>query len=109
MTANRILFIWELGDGLGHVSRMLPLARRLKDSGATCMFAVRNIENSHKVLDGTGMAMLQAPITQPVTDYGGKAAIGAYGDIMETIGYARVERLHALLTAWDGLSIGVEH
>lgn len=103
MRDRRILFIWELGDGLGHVSRLLPLARRLKATGATCMFAVRNVENSHKVLDGTGIDMLQAPITQPVTDYSGNAAIGAYGDIMETIGYGRLERLHALLTAWDGL------
>lgn len=103
MPGRRVLFIWELGDGLGHVSRVLPLARRLQAAGETCMFAVRNVENSHRVLNGTGIQMLQAPITQPVTDYDGKAAIGAYGDIMETIGYARVDRLHAMLTAWDGL------
>ena len=103
MPGRRILFIWELGDGLGHVSRILPLARRLEQAGEICMFAVRNVENSHKLLGDTGMAMLQAPFTQPVTDYDGKAAIGAYGDIMETIGYGRVERLLALLTAWDGL------
>ena len=103
MPGRRILFIWELGDGLGHVSRILPLARQLQAAGEICMFAVRNVENSHRVLDGTGMGMLQAPLTQPVTDYDGKASIGAYGDIMETIGYARVERLHAMLTAWDGI------
>ena len=103
MPGRRILFIWELGDGLGHVSRILPLARRLKQAGEVCMFAVRNVENSHKLLGETGMTMLQAPFTQPVTDYDGKAAIGAYGDIMETIGYGRVERLHALLSAWDGV------
>ncbi len=103
MAGRRILFVWELGDGLGHVSRMLPLARRLREAGEVCLFAVRNVENSHKVLGGTGMTMLQAPITQPVTDYDGKASIGAFGDIMETIGYGRVERLHALLSAWDGL------
>jgi UDP:flavonoid glycosyltransferase YjiC (YdhE family) len=103
MPARRILFIWELGDGLGHVSRILPLARRLKEAGETCMFAVRNVENSHRLLGDTGMTLLQAPMTQPVTDYDGKAAIGAYGDIMETVGYGRIERLHALLTAWDGV------
>ena len=103
MAGRRILFIWELGDGLGHVSRMLPLARRLQRDGETCLFAVRNVENSYKVLGETGMTLLQAPITQPVTDYDGKASIGAYGDIMETVGYGRVERLHALLSAWDGL------
>jgi UDP:flavonoid glycosyltransferase YjiC (YdhE family) len=103
MPGRRILFIWELGDGLGHVSRILPLALRLQRSGETCMFAVRNVENSHGLLGGTGMTMLQAPMTQPVTDYDGKAAIGTYGDIMETVGYGRVERLHALLSAWDGI------
>ena len=103
MPRRRILFIWELGDGLGHVSRILPLARRLEQAGEICMFAVRNVENSHKLLGESGMTMLQAPITQPVTDYDGNAAIGAYGDIMETVGYGRVERLHALLSAWDGL------
>lgn len=103
MPGRRILFIWELGDGLGHVSRMLPLARYLQDAGEICMFAVRNVENSHKLLADTGMTMLQAPITLPVTDYDGKSSIGTYGDIMETIGYGRIERLHALLAAWDGL------
>jgi UDP:flavonoid glycosyltransferase YjiC (YdhE family) len=103
MPGRRILFIWELGDGLGHVSRILPLAQHLRRSGEICMFAVRNVENSHKLLGETGMTMLQAPMTHPVTDYDGKAAIGAYGDIMETVGYGRVERLHALLSAWDGL------
>jgi hypothetical protein len=108
MAGRRILFIWELGDGLGHVSRMLPLARQLQRAGATCLFAVRNVENSHKILGGTDMALLQAPITHPVTDYSGRASIGAYGDIMETIGYGRVDRLHPLLSAWDGLYQTVE-
>jgi len=108
MAGCRILFIWELGDGLGHVSRMLPLAHQLQRAGATCLFAVRNVENSHKILGGTDMALLQAPITHPVTDYRGRASIGAYGDIMETIGYGRVDRLHPLLSAWDGLYQTVE-
>jgi UDP:flavonoid glycosyltransferase YjiC (YdhE family) len=108
MAGPRILFIWELGDGLGHVSRMLPLARQLQGAGATCVFAVRNVENSHKILGDTGMALLQAPITHPVTDYTGKAAIGSYGDIMETVGYGRVDRLYPLLCAWDGLYQTVE-
>jgi UDP:flavonoid glycosyltransferase YjiC (YdhE family) len=108
MAGRRILFIWELGDGLGHVSRMLPLARHLQGAGATCLFAVRNVENSHKILGDTGMALLQAPVTHPVTDYRGRATIGAYGDILETVGYGRLDRLNPLLSAWDGLYQTVE-
>ena len=103
MTEPRILLVWELGDGLGHVSRMLPLAERLAEKGAICSFAVRNVETSHGLVHRTRFSLLQAPITQPITDYRGKAAIGTYGDIMETVGYARAERLGALVAAWDGL------
>ena len=103
MSGRCVLFAWELGDGLGHVSRLLPLARRLAEAGHRCVFAVRNVENSHKLLGPAGFAMLQAPITQPATDYTGTDSLGSYGDILETVGYARGDRLGPMLAAWDAL------
>lgn len=101
MSGPTVLLIWELGDGLGHISRLLPIAKGLEAGGVRCVFAVRNVESCHRVLGPAGFPMLQVPMTVPVTDYTGGSAIGSFGDIMETIGYRRADRLAAMVAAWD--------
>lgn len=100
----RILLAWELGDGLGHVMRLLPLARRLKAAGHECVFAVRTVPTSYGVIARDGFPVLQAPMLVP---YAAEAIrtkpIGSYGDIIATVGFDDVDRLHPMVEAWQGL------
>lgn len=104
MTAS-ILFAWELGDGLGHVSRLLRIAERLRERGLKCRFAVRQLELAGRAVQNAGFEVLQAPLarveairapdggTQPVT----------VGDILGAVGFSGVERLAPLVAGWHSL------
>lgn len=97
----RALFAWELGDGLGHLMRMRPVARRLRDAGHEPVFVVRNVPNGHLVLAADGFAVLQAPLLVPrpsARDQG--KPIGSYGDIINTFGFDDVDRLESRVLAW---------
>ncbi|MSP88766.1 MAG: hypothetical protein EXQ92_08150 [Alphaproteobacteria bacterium] len=100
----RILLAWELGDGLGHVMRLLPLARRLKADGHDCVFAVRTVPTSYGVIVRDGFPVLQAPMLVPHASEDVRTKpIGSYGDIIATIGFDDVDRLLPMVEAWQGL------
>lgn len=103
MSGGRVLLAWELGDGHGHISRLLPLARRLKAAGAECVFAVRDLTNAQTLLDTSGFRFVQAPYASPRSIYSGRLQIGTFGDILETIGYNQADRLAGLVHGWSGL------
>jgi len=99
-----VLFAWELGDGLGHVSRLLRIAERVRGAGVRCLFAVRQLELAGRAVQEAGFEVLQAPLarvaaiqgpdgTQPVT----------VGDIMGAVGFSSVERLAPLVAGWHAL------
>ena len=57
----RILLAWEMGSNLGHVSRLLPLGRRLRSHGHGVLAVVRDLEAAAKVLAPAGIPFIQAP------------------------------------------------
>ena len=98
MNAN-ILFAWELGEHLGHVSKFLPLALALRERGYCPVFAVRDTHSAEVVLGPHGMAWLQAPVA---IGQGGAAGPALnYADILLRCGYASPVRLARLLRAWQ--------
>lgn len=100
----RILFGWELGDGLGHVMRLRPLARRLAALGHACLFAVRSPVNAVHALDDDAFPILQAPYTQPSAPPEiQKQRIASFGDVLGTVGFVEPDRLGGLVRAWDDL------
>ena len=48
---GRVLLAWELGDGLGHVGRLMPLAARLERDGYVPVLAVRDPAQALRVAD----------------------------------------------------------
>ncbi|HEY0836692.1 MAG TPA: nucleotide disphospho-sugar-binding domain-containing protein [Azospirillum sp.] len=100
----RVLLAWELGDGFGHVTRLLPVARRLRAAGHDCVFAVRSLDNSHVALAPEGFTFVQAPFAIPATAPGKeKEPLSTFGDILATVGFADVNRLMPMVAAWQGL------
>ncbi|WP_029008238.1 nucleotide disphospho-sugar-binding domain-containing protein [Azospirillum halopraeferens] len=100
----RVLLAWELGDGFGHVTRLVPIARRLRDAGHDCVFAMRSLDNAHTVLDREGFRLVQAPFAVPRPLPGNTAGgMQSFGDILAAVGFADPPRLDALVTGWESL------
>lgn len=58
---SRIEFVRELGAAYGHISRMLPFAKSLKQRGHNVVLVLRELHNTDN-LHSDGMPVLQAPI-----------------------------------------------
>lgn len=58
---SRILMTWELGGGYGHLAPLRTLAETLKARGHTLAIAVRDTQTAGTLLEGTGIAVHQAP------------------------------------------------
>ncbi|EDP63535.1 probable glycosyl transferase [alpha proteobacterium BAL199] len=99
-----VLFAWELGDGLGHVSRLIKIAERLRDAGVRCRFAVRQLELAGRAVQSAGFEVLQAPLArvEPIRGPDGTQPV-TVGDILGAVGFSGVERLAPLVAGWHGL------
>ncbi|NQW10010.1 MAG: hypothetical protein HQ481_09055 [Alphaproteobacteria bacterium] len=98
------LFIWELGDGLGHVTRLLRIAEVLRQDGMRCLFVVRNVEMAGAVVLDHGFGVLQAPIAriEPIRGPDSNQPVSV-ADILGSIGFADRRRLEPLVCAWSAL------
>lgn len=99
-----VLFAWELGDGLGHVSRLIRIAERLRDEGVRCRFAVRQLELAGRAVQSAGFEVLQAPLArvEPIRGPDGTQPV-TVGDILGAVGFSGVERLAPLVAGWHAL------
>src|ERR1019366_1370329 len=61
---SRIAFVWELGSSYGHISVLLPFARRLKQRGHDVVLVLRELHNVSGIL-GDEIPILQAPLWLP--------------------------------------------
>jgi UDP:flavonoid glycosyltransferase YjiC (YdhE family) len=59
---GRIVFAWELGGGLGHIQRILPLADELQSRGHEVVCVMKNVAEAEKLLGGYCSTILQAPV-----------------------------------------------
>ncbi|UUX48399.1 hypothetical protein NUH88_13350 [Nisaea acidiphila] len=101
---KRVLLAWELGDGLGHVSRLLPIASALKEHGVECAFAVRNLIVTHPLIARAGFPVFHAPWVQPYAPPAVRdKPISSIGDVLATVGYSEPDKLMALADGWAAI------
>ncbi len=99
-----ILFTAELGQGLGHVGRLLPIARELAAQGHRPVFAVREIPVAARFLQDTGFPILQAPCWQlPPWRGEGPFVAATYADLLARHGYDDESCLSAMVQACEEL------
>lgn len=95
----RILFTWELGDGIGHVAPYIRLIRRLEELGHEVFFSMRYIEHAKTFFKDTKVTILQTPHIQQYRDsiipY-----IDSYGVTMNNFGYHNSSFIESLLCVW---------
>jgi len=92
-----ILYAWEFGANLGHIGTFLPIARELRDRGATVHWAVTHPHQAARLLPRAGFDWLQAP-TMPEQRREGPPL--NYADILVRFGYADSNDLLGLVVAW---------
>jgi len=95
---SRILLAWEMGSNLGHLSRLLPLARRLKARGHSVLIVARDLELASRILGPAGIPFVQAPQVTLVSNLHSQPA--SYADLLRYQGWADVSQLCGLVHAW---------
>src|SRR5207244_9186520 len=59
---SRLLCVWELGTGYGHLGRLLPVALELRQRGHEVVFALRDLTYAEAFLGRRGFRLLQSPV-----------------------------------------------
>ncbi len=102
-----VLIAWELGGGMGHAYRLLPIARAMQTQGHAIVFALRTSAASAALVNKFPNAVfLQAPYfgqgsgTRPpsVGAFGGPAV--HYADVLLRCGYDTAAHLESLVMSW---------
>ena len=89
-----VLLGWELGDGLGHVTKLLEIAHELAAHGHSPVLALKDFVVARPLLRDVPFPILQAPIWwQPVPP---SFRASSYADILALKGFADA----------DGLALG---
>ena len=98
-----LLFAWELGSGLGHVSVLYPLAERLQKLGHQVIVAARNLDVAEQVFSPLRVPLLQAPLlaTPP---QGRKGPPSTFPDVLYHAGLSSDRDAAGVLAGWRGVS-----
>lgn len=98
---SRIAFVWELGTSYGHISVLLPFARRLKQRGHDVVLVLRELHNVSGIL-GNEIPILQAPLWLPQLNGLPEPPLN-YSEILMRYGYFNADGLAGLVGAWRSL------
>lgn len=93
---SRILFAWELGANLGHLSRDVPVAEKLREAGHDVVFAVRDTRVAAEILIPRQFDFIQSPINigrarlaEPPANYAELLAAEGWCDRVALLGHLR--------------------
>lgn len=99
---SRIAFAWELGGSFGHISVLLPFARKLVQRGHDVSLALHELHNAGRLLGGSGLRLLQAPVWVQQTVGLPEPPLN-YSEILMRYGYLDAGALSGLVAAWRAL------
>jgi len=98
---TRVLFAWELGDNLGHLTRDLPLMRACLRAGHEVWVAACNLRTASLLLPLEGVRAVQAPQLRPARRK--RMPPLNYADMLLGMGFDDAHALDGALRAWIGL------
>jgi UDP:flavonoid glycosyltransferase YjiC (YdhE family) len=98
---SRFAFVWELGSSYGHISVLLPFARRLRQRGHEVVMVLRELHNANG-MNGDGIPVLQAPIWLLRLNGLSEPPLN-YSEILMRYGYFDADGLAGLVSAWRTL------
>jgi hypothetical protein len=97
-----IVFAWELGGDLGHLSGFLPLATALRQKGHDVAFVLRDLIHAESLVVSQGFPVFQAPVFTGTITGLGEAPLN-YSGILLRNGYVYQSLLSGLVAAWSNL------
>ncbi len=97
----RILLAWELGGNYGHLSKLLCVARQLRQRGHQVFFVVKNLINAGQLLDAERFYYVQAPRAAIRKKYFRRPV--SFADILAGAGFGSFQVLDGLVRAWQEL------
>jgi UDP:flavonoid glycosyltransferase YjiC (YdhE family) len=96
---ERIVFAWELGGGLGHIQRILPIARKLKEKNHEVICVMKDFINADKIMGEYGIKVMQAPVWHEKVKNRIENTF-SYADTLYNHGYLIKGRLQSMVSAW---------
>jgi UDP:flavonoid glycosyltransferase YjiC (YdhE family) len=99
---SRILLAWELGANPGHLTRLAPIAVKLRAEGHQVLVAARDLKSATEVLGAKDFALAQAPLLRPHT--GARATPASYAEILFLEGYADAASLWGVVHDWISIA-----
>ncbi|MFL0805505.1 MAG: hypothetical protein K6L81_17460 [Agarilytica sp.] len=93
-----VAIVWELGAGLGHISRLFPIAHALKKHGHRPVFVLKDMANLALVSDNHTVECIQAPIW--VGHYTNVCEPLNFSDTLLRIGYQNRNALSSMIIQW---------
>lgn len=102
-----VLFAWELGEGLGHVSPLLAIADALVAAGRgrgmdiVPVFALCEPVFGREPVAARGWRVLPAPRMTEISDIRSRGA--SYADLLAIFGFGRKRELSLAVAAWDDM------
>lgn len=96
---STVLFAWELGRGIGHLTRHLELVRALLGRGHRVVMAVRDLAAAERIYGAEPVALLPAPF-QSVPRADTLAGTESYADILYNQGFGDAQALRGRIRAW---------
>lgn len=101
MQKKHIVFVWELGGGLGHIAGFSPLAKALLDLGYHISVIAKNVSSAAEVLGHMPIDIYQAPICRQHVNQ--LEVTYSYPEILLSLGYKSSNELYPLVLAWQHL------
>ncbi len=99
-----ILMGWELGEGLGHVQRLLRVGRALAADGHQPVFVLCNVAEPWPLLQHDRFPVLPAPYWEYRARHDGQPFVAAsLADVLAVRGWGTPATLLPLLEAWQRL------
>lgn len=95
-----VLYAWELGNSFGHIGAFLPVAKKLRDRGATVAWAVSDADTAARTIAEDSFTYFQSPV---VSDCFHGSAPVSFSDLLLHFGYLNPAVLYGLTTAWRDL------
>jgi hypothetical protein len=99
---STILFAWELGGGLGHITQIAPLATDLAARGHRVHVALRDLSAAATVFAGTTVQFLPGPFRPRGVLPSFKPTV-SFAHVLHNIGFGDEASLAAHASAWRNL------
>ncbi len=105
-----ILLTWEMGAGLGHLTQLLPVGRRLWDEGHHLTIAVQNLDAAHQTIvrafppEPERLTVVQGVAWPPPQDPNVRnVPTPTLADVLRLFRWNQVDLLREMTARWDAV------